>query len=481
MAFGFGTTAAPRILPESQRARLEAIRDRMLREAQAAIDGYAGPLRAKAKALADACWTHRDNPARIRSIIRRFHSTQQEELAWYIRDMVADAVLYAERYEETLLDFKVRQRLHLPDRPGPGDRLAIGDYETYYRLNYGQPGAEAAAAYAYKQAARDADKLKAWDSLEDARRATRAKAKAGSWRQLHLGEAAKRGPKVVTEADAAAVEHLRPFKGTDGLSKALHGEAVAESREAARVMLRSIRESNRVDTSARELQRLLAKRGARFGANEAVPRLVQELEDAGAWLRHGGGVEAEERWTQVLAEMRHYQRGLKQGGTVQNAYLELLQRVQSPKFQMADLEGCTEQWGYWKERYRAERWIRTEQQTAYRVAQLDKQEMHRWITGYLWVMNGGLHKRYVNAKRPDGTRATPRRPPGKSKKFGGKHCICEVLAGRVLSPEIAREYPGGGHPHCGCSLVPQYDERELLDAPITAEEEAWYQEQRGGG
>jgi hypothetical protein len=111
-----------------------------------------------------------------------------------------------------------------------------------------------------------------------------------------------------------------------------------------------------------------------------------------------------------------------------------------------------------KQRYNAERLLKTEQQIAFKQAQISRDEKTSFIIGYIWKMNRGARRQYVR-----------RTKLSKNKKFGGRRrrCICEELDGQQISIEAARERPIG-HPHCMCSLIPVYGKGSLLS--LTPEE-----------
>jgi hypothetical protein len=273
-------------------------------------------------------------------------------------------------------------------------------------------------------------------------------------------------PKPQTEGDKLAQENLTRFRGTGDISERLHGKATVNSREAARQVLRGIKETDTVANSAREMQRILRREGTRVAANDQLPRLLRDLEKAARSVSNRGSPADKRAWNQIIRRLNRYQAGLRETGTVRKAYLELLQTVQSTGFKHESIGRVIERWTYYKQRYRAEVWVRTETATAYRNLQLEQDKGTPWIIGYIWRMHRQTHKRWTKGRKV-GRRVVR---PGKRKKFGGKHCICEVLNGKRLSIETAKEFPNGGHPHCNCSLEPIFSRRKMRDTPFTDEE-----------
>lgn len=454
-------TPAPRALPESQQQRILAIRAQMYQDAQAAVRRYSGPLRERADVLMDKVWKARNNPRRVRALCKGFWANGVQPLADAVSDVVMDAVLYAERYEEMLVSYKVARRHGLKDVPGPKDVKAVGDYETYFHLNYGEPGARAAMAYAYRQARTRQKKRGIMAEYERSRKQGSKTGTRAARKRLRAFERYGTAPSK-TRGDQLIRKHRRPWQGVDGLSRHLHGTAATEGQEMSRVVLRSIRESERASSAARELQRLVKLEGHAVGAGSKRPKLIDDLLEAGEALQHNAqDPEVWAQWEKAQRRIKRYTTTLAPRGTVQTAYLEVLQDVQSDSFRAKDIRKAVDKWSYQKQRYQAERIIKTEQATAHRIEQMEKQKGQSWIVGYRWQMAAQLH-------------ATKMRKRGGRKKLGGKRCICEVMDQTVMSPEVAREYPQGGHPHCLCTFVPVYSEKGMMEAPITSDEDAWY-------
>jgi hypothetical protein len=140
------------------------------------------------------------------------------------------------------------------------------------------------------------------------------------------------------------------------------------------------------------------------------PRLLADFDDVGRALARRS-VEMEGGWEsfqQVRRQLRRHMSRLKAGGTVHTAYLELLQRT-AGNFNEDQLKRAVRSWTYWKQRYNAERHIRTQVAAAYRANQLKADRSNPWITGYRVRMNRATHAKWLKTK------------PGKLTKFGRRH------------------------------------------------------------
>lgn len=413
-------------LPDSDRERLRAIRDAQLRDIREAVNTYARPIRTEANALIDLVDRVQDNPALVLAAIRAFHVKHHRRLAGFVANMVENAATVASRYDELINDFGVRARRDLPGQPRGPDPRAIAASEVRFRTTLGAPGASAAVARA--------------------RLGTRPPQRAGIPQRF--------------PGDAEALRRLRPFRGTPAanVSERLHGRGVATSREASRVILRGIQESQSLDVAARELIQELKKKGLNLAENQQVPRLIRELKASGTALaRRADDPAARAAWRKTLREIDRFQKGLLKGGTVQNAYLELLQNAR--KFGPERVGQITDNWTYWKTRQQAERWIRTESAVAYRSAQAEKDQPKPWVVGYRWNLTRAVHSRYT------------RRLFGKKGRRGRIACVCEHMDGKIISKETLAEYPGGGHPHCSCWFEPIVDRSRMTGGFVSREED----------
>jgi len=235
--------------------------------------------------------------------------------------------------------------------------------------------------------------------------------------------------------------------------------------------LRSIRESEQVGRAAREMQRLLKDKGLTLAKNDRLPKLIDQLQQAGRQLaRNEGDPTAMRQWRRQIAKLQRYQESLVKNGTVQNGYVELLQNIASDENAHRRIGKTVKQWSYWKQRYRAEAWIKTESATAFRAAQLHKDRGKKWITAYRWRMYAKTHSAWTSRGKKAGKGG-----PGKSKKLGGAHYICEVLDGQIISKDVAAQHPRGGHPHCNCTFEPVMDKSKLYSDEPDQEFDDWFE------
>jgi hypothetical protein len=452
---------APFTLPASQADKLFDIREAMLRNMVAAVEDYDALLQPAAERLRQEIRRAEGLPRAkrsraVRAAVRRFYGTAGTGLGQAIGGLFADADGFVQRYERGLVDYRVSERLD--------PEAALAGSEAVAGIAGGAGGAGAAVALAARQLGTEP----APEAVAAVRREAVDDMGQGFKRRMAAGE------RAVADLRRAGEMQPYPDQGLQQLSKRIHGQALADSREASRVVLRAIREGQNVEEAARDLQRLVGKRGLVVGGKEELPRLVRELKDAGRALAAAGGPAEQAEWSRVRRQLARYTRGLKPGSTVQKGYVELLRRLQRPKFRLDQLDGVVDRWGYWKQRHVAERHIRTQQAAAYRARQVEQDARQRaWIVGYIWRLNRRAHTKWVKGGRSlgkPGPLIRGRRPSGR-KALGGARCICEVMNGKLISVETAREYPNGGHPHCNCTFEPVYNRAAMLSAPVTAEEE----------
>jgi hypothetical protein len=449
-------------IPLSQTDRLNTVRESMLRNVRKSLNAYSGPLREDADKLMADILAASDLPTAqrtrvVRRLIEAFYQRNAGTLATSVGQLVEDTSAYVQRYERTLAAYHVQKRFKLKDLPGPGDVEKISAYETAYYQQYGQAGVQASTAYQLRGARQEL----AEREVAAARRAAQAQGRALSAAREEAIRARLGQAKPVTTGDKLAVKNLYRYTGDLSLSTRMHGPVAEQSREATRVILRQIRESESLGSASREIHRLLKdKVGAPPGGGEKLPKLMQQLSDAGKALAKGDP-RARDQINATLKRINKYQRQLRSGRTVQNGYVELLERLKSPKVRAETIANAVDSWSYWKQRYHAEKWMRTESAAAYRTSQIEGDLDKPWVVGYKWLLFAAGHAKWVKTK------------PGNLTAYGGKHCICEQMHGQILSKEVALQYPRGGHPHCMCSLRPVFDLDKMVETPITPSEKEW--------
>lgn len=252
------------------------------------------------------------------------------------------------------------------------------------------------------------------------------------------------------------------------LSQHLHDIGARESGEVTARVVRAIREGQSLDFASREL---VTQWGTRWkgpiGAKAEFPKLINNLKDK---IDRLGKVTGDDL-KQELRQLRRYITTLKPGGRMRAAYSELITDLSEGKAAKSALD----KWGHQKQRYLATRIIETEQQEAFRAAQIERGRQMPWLVGYRWHMNRTRHQRFLRSKpgKISGARAGRTRG-GRIKGLAGKHCICEAMDGTVVSrEEYESQWRAGGHPHCCCFFEEVFDREKMFALPETASEAAW--------
>ena len=246
---------------------------------------------------------------------------------------------------------------------------------------------------------------------------------------------------VIAHVKARTAGARRAFSGRLTLSDRLHRMVGREQREVTTRTLRAIREGQSLGFASREL----TSASAGFAQDlERLPKLVDKAVRSARRMEQLTGVDL----SKDLRALRRYASRLKPGGRMQSAYSELLAKLE--KFDVKKtsgsqmtkaLEGFTHQ----RQRYAAERLLRTESETAFRQARIARDDGKTWLKGYMWRLRRG----------------------------GTIGCICETMNGKLLTAAEARAWAAGGHPNCSCTFEPVYDTEAMLSAPTTAAERAW--------
>lgn len=287
---------------------------------------------------------------------------------------------------------------------------------------------------------------------------------------VHAAASMRRGMRnvIVTEAslrhEAAARATMpadellkklipRPVNQTRKLSRALHGDQVAANRKIYREVRAAIRDSRHMSRAVTELIRAARTRTSELNSNLELLRSLQDVQKAGDALYRHGTPEALAEWRKSLRSIKRYTYRLATDGRMRATLLEGLHRLE--KAGPAQIDNVIEYWTAEKQRYSAERIIRTEQQIAFKEAQIAADSQIKAIVGYIWRMNRAARSGFVKRTKL----------PKSGKRLLGKRrrCICEALDGKQISVEAARARPIG-HPHCMCSLIPVYGRGSLLQA-----------------
>jgi hypothetical protein len=249
----------------------------------------------------------------------------------------------------------------------------------------------------------------------------------------------------------------KPVREFRKLSKTLHGDQVAANRKIYREVRAAIRDSRHMSRATTELIRVARTRTTGLGANDRLLNALQDVQKAGDALYRHGTPEALAKWRKSLRSVKRYTYRLATDGRMRPTLLEGLRKLE--KAGPAQVDNVIEYWTAEKQRYNAERIIRTEQQIAFKEAQIAADSEIKAIIGYIWRMNRAARSGYVKRTKL----------PRSGKKLLGRRrrCICEALDGKQISVEAARARPIG-HPHCMCSLIPVYGKGSL--SQVSAEE-----------
>lgn len=255
-----------------------------------------------------------------------------------------------------------------------------------------------------------------------------------------------RVPKV-WKGDAIAAQ-IPPETVTRVISKDLHVRAAKAAQEVVSQGMTAVREAKSLTEAATKLIHQVEGRivGARttktrLGQGLKQTRLMADLERAGNALNARGGPRALKDWQAVRTRLRAYMRRLDESGRIKFSFLDLLQRTSDTSAK--GINRALEQHAAFRQKYVAERIVRTEEATEFKRAQFAEDDKDPRIIGYYWRMMRAARRGYVKRTK------VPK--SGKSKR-----CVCELLDGTRVSKERAREKPMG-HPHCMCVFEPIFE------------------------
>lgn len=379
-------------LPSEQRQRIAAIRAAQLRDISEAVDELDAKLGAEVRQVLKAIKRSGYRRSVILSQTALIVAKHTGRLRKTVAKQVEQAALYADRQADVIKAWRLAGKLaQRPDVPTPA--------QVRFAETQGRGGAQAALAPG--------------DTIT------------------------RKPPRPMTFAgDKAAAAEKLPL-GRHRLSTTLHRSIAANTEEVRQEILRAVREAENLDSAGRSLIREVRRQSVgELGQGQRIPRLVKRLQRAGAALAESGGDPVAKRaWTKALARVGRYAETLKdqRGG-----YLELLQiiRKKGPE----GLDKALTRWVQEKQRYNAERLIRSEAAAARRAQEAVRVGADRHIAHVIWRMSGGARKSYVRLVKPG----------GKGSRNPGRRCICESLAGQKFSKSAMLAYPYMGHPNCLC-------------------------------
>jgi hypothetical protein len=289
------------------------------------------------------------------------------------------------------------------------------------------------------------------------------------------GTAVRPPPAALRTPGGKLLESLAgPQKPEVALSERLHGSVARAQSEAMQAIRRVVTEGHSLDASGKALILEVRKAGAgEFGQGQRVPKLLRDLRQSGNRLAQLGTAQgtpahraATLAWKRDMARLDRHVYGREGAGgrriTLQHgdlpdylghakggladtrgAYAELRQILQAKG--PAAMDRAIGRWTAEKQRENAERIIRTEVAAAYRARQVRQWRASGAILGVVWRLNQGSRRRYV-----------ARVPVRRSGPHAGRRCICESMAGHLMSLDEAAQWPRMGHPHCACWWEPRY-------------------------
>jgi hypothetical protein len=282
--------------------------------------------------------------------------------------------------------------------------------------------------------------------------------------EVLLSQPATRAPARFL-GDKLLREHVKPWSKARVVSSQLHGRGVQAGKEVASQAMAAVRESKQLTAAATDMIREVRKAGVgELAKGQKVSKLMQRVEKAGRDLNTRGGEKALKEWQTTRRQMRSYVRRLAEGGRVRSSLEELLQRTSDTSAK--GIDRAIRQHAAFKQKYAAERILKTEQMAAFKSQQVLSDRKHDWIVGYIWRMNRSARSGFAR-------RVKPRRKFSLRGQSGGRRrrCVCESLNGTRLSKEAVAGKTARlmAHPHCMCYLEPIMDQKRLR-APITDEE-----------
>ena len=400
------------VLPPHQLEELHKIQRGMLAELAEALDDLDEALSADLKAAIIHLDRNGWKLPMVRARIGRVLTKYWNRVDQGVLALVDDAARHAETYMQRLVHFGVMGRTLEPIQPSK--------IQAWTKAGAGRGGARAVLAYVMGKPA-----------------GTKTAGKSPRVRSLDL-------------------------------SRNIHRFGRGQLEEVTGRVIRAVREAQGLEFAGRELVTQW-KRGKVVGGGEIKPRVIREIE---ARIDRLGKLTGDDL-KQSLDELHQAMRKLKQGGRMKAAYAELIEDLDKGKIASSSLD----KWVHQKQRYVAERIVETETQGMFRLAQVEAGDKLPWIIGYRWHMNRAKHRRWKYQKPGKFSGARARRTLGRGKRgkrLIGKSCVCEAMAGTVISPEEYKSrWIRGGHPHCACFFEEVFSEKKLLEARETPDEKKW--------
>jgi hypothetical protein len=254
-----------------------------------------------------------------------------------------------------------------------------------------------------------------------------------------------------SRVEKVAAKHIRPWKEVRmPLSRRLHGFRVAQEKRITRAVLGAIRDGKNLTEAGTKIIHEVRKTGAgELAGNAKIPRYMEELEKNARALYDRGSPADWRRWQATRKKLKRYMGRLAEGGRVKNNLLEILQNTKNQA--MPDVDRIMHFHAADKQKYAADRILRTETSASFRSQQVLADSKHKWIIGYIWRMNRAARAGYTKRTRPRRLKGTRRR----------HRCICEFMDSKQVSKDWLESHPAGGHPHCMCTFEPVVDNARL--------------------
>lgn len=400
-------------LPDSQLRRIQAVRDKLLTNLADATRDLGAGLDRDVATVVDRIKSSGYSETVIRREVRSLMERHHTELAKVLSGQIKHAALMASRYGEIMAAL-----------PAGGE--AMSGSSAAFLL--GKGGA--------------------------------ATARQSIAAEILLSQPAQTAARMFA-GDNILTEHVRPWREARVLSRSLHGRAVSAADAITEQALAAVREAKQLTESTTSMIRAVRSTGkGELGGSEKLSAIMRRVEKAGGRLNSRGGEDALAEWRATRKQMRAYMRRLADGGRTKSSMLELLQRTSEDSAK--GIDRAITQHAAFKQKYNAERILKTETMGAFKADQVLEDQKHDFVVGYIWRMNRGARASYVKRTTGKGGRIIG----GRSFRKGGRRrrCVCESLNGKRLSKEAVagRNARLMAHPHCMCTLEPVVD-RRILD------------------
>lgn len=403
-------------LPKSQLRRMHKLRDALLTHLADAADDLGasldGDVRRVIRRIKASGYEDRVIRREVKALVRRHHTRLGRAMGGQIKH----AAGMAQRYEDLIKAFAAQAT---PTAP-----VMFAAYATTRLLREGLTSARQALAP-----------------------------------EVLLGQYQRATP-IRFVADRILKQHVRPWRNVRVLSSELHGRAVAVADEVTTQVLAAVREAKQLTEASTALIRAVRKTGAgELAGNQKLSALMDRVQAAGHALNRRGGDEALAEWAKVRWELKRNMRRLAEGGRARSSLLELLQNTSDTSAK--GIDRAIRQHAAFKQKYAAERIIKTESMAAFKADQVLSDQRHDFIVGYIWRMNRAARSGFVRRRTSKSGRIIG---PKKYRRGGrSRRCVCEELDGKRLSKEAVsgRDARLMAHPHCMCTLEPVFDKRRL--------------------